>query len=73
MDSLVRAWSEALFCTSNVWRLWPKADINPTVLMEPAPEKESIPNPGLHSAFQLPPLRPFLVSKITDHRAQWKA
>lgn len=73
MDSLVRAWSEALFCTSSVWRLWPKADVNPTVLMEPAPEKGSIPNPGLHSAFQFPPLRPFLVSKITNHRAQQKA
>lgn len=74
MHPLVRvpggAHSEALLCTRNVWCLWPEADVDPTVLMEPAPEKGSIPSPGLYFAFQLAPLRLFLISKITNHSAQ---
>lgn len=71
MHPLVRApggaRSEALLCTRNVWRLWPEADVDQTVLMEPPPEKGFSLSPGLHSAFQLAPKA---LPRLQNHKPQ---
>lgn len=71
MHPLVRApggaRSEALLCTRNVWRLWPEADVDQTVLMESPPEKGFSLSPEFHSAFQLAPKA---LPRLQNHKPQ---